>query len=87
LQAISIRHCDRFWKVEKDIFTVVGRQADATATARVEIECQRVGRLFLRPMSGRAVKGSSVWDVATLDGNSGMRTRVADACVFANGSQ
>jgi hypothetical protein len=54
LQAISIGHCDRFWKVEKDIFTVVGRQADATAMARVEIECQRVGRLFLRPMSGRA---------------------------------
>jgi hypothetical protein len=38
LQAISIRHCNRFRKIQKDIFARIRSQADATAMARVKIE-------------------------------------------------
>jgi len=38
LQRIAIRHCNCFREVEKDIFALIGRQANAAAMARVEIE-------------------------------------------------
>ena len=55
LQAISIGHRNRFRKVEKDIFALIGSQANAAAMARIEIESDRTSRLFLRPVSGGAM--------------------------------
>jgi hypothetical protein len=55
LQAISIGHRNRFRKVEKDIFALIGSQANAAAMARVEIESDRASRPFLRPVSGGAM--------------------------------
>ena len=62
LQAISIRHCDRFRKIEEDLFALVGRHPDATAMARVRVERQSVDRFFLRPMPGGSMSGSTVND-------------------------
>jgi hypothetical protein len=55
LQAISIGHRNRFWKIEKDTFSLIRGQANAAAMARVKIESESARRLFLRPMSGRAM--------------------------------
>jgi hypothetical protein len=55
LQAISISHRNRFWKVEKDIFALIRGQANATAMARVEIESDGACCLFLRPKPGAAM--------------------------------
>jgi hypothetical protein len=55
LQAISIRHRNRIRKIEKDVFALIRRQANAAAMARVEIESDRARRLFLRPMPGGAM--------------------------------
>jgi hypothetical protein len=55
LQAVSITHGNRLREVEKDIFTLVSGQANATAMARVEIESDGARRLFLRPMPGGAM--------------------------------
>jgi hypothetical protein len=60
LQAISIRHCDRFRKIEEDLFALVSRHPDATAMARVKVERQSVDRFFLRPMPGGAMDASAV---------------------------
>jgi hypothetical protein len=37
LQAVSIGHCNRLWKLEKDVFAVISGQANAAAMARVEV--------------------------------------------------
>jgi hypothetical protein len=55
LQGISIGHRDRFRKIEKHVFALIGGQAKATAMARVEIESERASGLFLRPVSGGAM--------------------------------
>jgi hypothetical protein len=60
LQAISIRHCDRFRKIEEDLFALVSRHPDATAMARDRVERQSVDRFFLRPMPGGAMDASAV---------------------------
>src|SRR4029077_7655988 len=60
LQAISIRHCDRFRKIEEHLFAVVSRHLDATAMARVRVKRQSVDRFFFRPMPSRAMDASSV---------------------------
>jgi hypothetical protein len=54
-QAIAIRHCDRFGKVEKEIFTLIRSQANATTMTRVEIESNRASGQVLRPVPGRAM--------------------------------
>jgi hypothetical protein len=59
LQAIAISHCNRFRKVEKDIFALIRSQANAAAMARVKIKRQRACGLFLRPMSGGAMNRSA----------------------------
>src|SRR5580658_6282056 len=38
LQAISIRHCDCLWQVEKDVFPLIRSKANAAAMAGVKIE-------------------------------------------------
>jgi hypothetical protein len=55
LQAIAIGHRNHVRKVEKDIFALIRRQANAAAMARVKIESQSACRLFLRPMPGGAM--------------------------------
>jgi hypothetical protein len=55
LQAISIRHRNRIRKIEKDVFALIRRQANAAAMARVEIESESACRPFLRPMPGGAM--------------------------------
>jgi hypothetical protein len=52
LQAISIGHRDRFWKVEKDILALITSQANAPAMARVKIESEGACRHFRRPEPG-----------------------------------
>jgi hypothetical protein len=60
LQAISIGHGNRFRKVKKDIFSLIGSQANAAAMAPVKIESERACRFFLRPMPGGAMNGSAL---------------------------
>jgi hypothetical protein len=55
LQRIPIGHRNCFREVEKDIFALIGSQANAAAMARVEIESDRASRPFLRPVSGGAM--------------------------------
>jgi hypothetical protein len=55
LQAISIRHGNRFRKVEKDVFALISSKANAAAVARVKIERESTCRTFLRPMPGGAM--------------------------------
>jgi hypothetical protein len=54
-QAIAIGHRNCFWKVQKDIFAVIRRQANAAPMAGVKIESERACRLFCRPMPGWAM--------------------------------
>jgi hypothetical protein len=58
LQGISIRHCNRSPKIEKDIFAVISSQANSAAVTRIEIKRERTCRFFLRPMSRWAMNGS-----------------------------
>jgi hypothetical protein len=60
LQAISICHCDRFRKIEENLFALVSRHPDATAVARIRVERQSVDRFFFWPMPGVAMDASSV---------------------------
>jgi hypothetical protein len=60
LQAISIRHCDRFRKIEENLFALVSRHPDATAMAPLRVERQSVDRFFFRPMPGGAMDASGV---------------------------
>jgi hypothetical protein len=55
LQAIAIGYRNRLRKIEKDIFALIRRQANAAAVARVKIERDRARGLFLRPMPGGAM--------------------------------
>jgi hypothetical protein len=55
LQAIAFGHRDRFRKIEKDVFALIRRQANATAMARIEIESESACRIFLRPQTGRSM--------------------------------
>ena len=60
LQGVSIGHRNRLRKVEQDIFALIRDEANAAAVARVEIESERAGRLFLRPVSGGAMNASAM---------------------------
>jgi hypothetical protein len=60
LQAISIGHGNRFRKVKKDIFSLIGSQANSATMARVEIESESACRFFLWPVPGGAMNGSAV---------------------------
>ena len=60
LQSIAIGHRDCFRKIEKDVFSVVRREANAAAMARVEIKCETADGLFCRPVSSGAMNGSVV---------------------------
>jgi hypothetical protein len=55
LQRIPIGHRNCFREVEKDIFALIGSEANAAAMARLEIESDRISRPFLRPVPGGAM--------------------------------
>ena len=55
LQTVSVGHRDHLRKIEKDIFALIRNQANAAPMARVEIESDRAGSLFFRPMPGGAL--------------------------------
>jgi hypothetical protein len=55
LQAITIRHRNRFWKVEEDIFALICGQANAAAMTRFKIKRENACRLFLRPEPSTAM--------------------------------
>src|SRR5215470_13925255 len=58
LQGISIGHGNRFRKIEKDLFALIRRQANAAAMTSIEIEREGARRSFLRPISSRAMNCS-----------------------------
>jgi hypothetical protein len=55
LQAVSFDHRNRLREIEKHIFALIGRQANAAAMARVKIEGKSVRCVFLRPKPGGAM--------------------------------
>jgi hypothetical protein len=59
-QAVSISHRDSFPKVEKDVFTLIRTQANASTMARVKIDSEGARGLFLRPMPGGAMNGNAM---------------------------
>jgi hypothetical protein len=60
LQAISISHGNRLGKVEQDIFALIPSQANTASMPRVEIESERAGRFFRRPIPGESMNGSAM---------------------------
>jgi hypothetical protein len=58
LQSVSVGHGNRFWKIEKDVFTLVRRQANTPAMARVKIESESSRYFFFRPMPRGAMNRS-----------------------------
>jgi hypothetical protein len=58
LQSVSIGHGNRLLKIEKDIFTLVRRQANAPAMTRVKIEREGSGCFFFQPVPRGAVNRS-----------------------------
>src|SRR5260370_14320394 len=60
LQAVSVGHRNRFRKIEKDIFALIRGETNATAMASVKVESDSTRGLFLRPVPGAAMNGSSV---------------------------
>jgi hypothetical protein len=60
LQAISIGHCNRFRKVEQDIFALIRSQSNTTAMATIKVEGESASGIFLRPMPGCSMNRSTV---------------------------
>jgi len=53
LQAIAVRHRNRFWKIKQKIPAIVVSQPNTAAMSRIEVESERA-RLFIRgPIPGR----------------------------------
>jgi hypothetical protein len=50
LQAIAIGHCHCFRKIEKDVFALIGSQANPAAMTRIKVERKSPRGPFLRPM-------------------------------------
>ena len=61
LHTISISHGDSLWKIEKDILALIRRQPNPAPMARIEIECDSVCGIFLRPIPGRSMNESRVY--------------------------
>ena len=57
-QAISVSHRNSFPKVEKDVFTLIRSQANASAMPRVKIDSESALSLFIRPIPGGAMNGN-----------------------------
>jgi hypothetical protein len=68
LQAISISHGNRLGKVEQDIFALIPSQTNAASMPRIEIESERAGRFFRRPIPGESMNGCAMSGIATNGG-------------------
>jgi hypothetical protein len=68
LQAISVGHRNRLGKVEQDIFALISSQTDAASMPRVEIESERAGRSFRRPIPGESMNGSAMSGITVIGG-------------------
>jgi hypothetical protein len=55
LQTVAIGHCNRFWKIDQDIFALICGEANAAPVARVEVESESARRLFCWPLSQRVM--------------------------------
>jgi len=55
LQSVPVGHGNRFRKIQKDIFTLVRHQRNASAVAGIEIERDRALSPFLRPIPGKSM--------------------------------
>jgi hypothetical protein len=53
LQRIAVGHRNGVRKVEENVFTLIGSQANAAAMARVKVESKRACGRLLWPISGR----------------------------------
>ena len=51
LQTVSIDHGDRLRQIEKNLFTVVGSQANATPVTPIELESHSTYRSLIRPLA------------------------------------
>lgn len=60
LQPVPFGHCDRFWKIKKNIVPLIPDQPEASAMTLVKIEGKRARCLSLRPMPGREINGSTM---------------------------
>jgi hypothetical protein len=58
LQSVSVGHGNRFLKIEKDILTLVCRQANAPAMASFKIESESSCYFFFRPVTRGAMNRS-----------------------------
>jgi hypothetical protein len=50
LQPVSFSHGNRFWKIKKNVVTLISGQTIAATMAMVKIESKRACRFFLRPL-------------------------------------
>jgi hypothetical protein len=62
LQAISIGHCNRFGKIEQDLFALVRSQTNTTAMPSIKIEGDSASGTFPWPVPGGAMNGGAVDD-------------------------
>src|ERR1700736_4313158 len=60
LQAVSVGHRDGLRQVEKDILSLVGSQANASAVTRIKIESESAGGSFPQPMASGAMNESTL---------------------------
>jgi hypothetical protein len=51
LQTVSIGHGDRLRQIEKNLFAIVGSQANATPVTPIELESQSTYRSLIRPLA------------------------------------
>lgn len=60
LHAVSIGHGDRGGQIEKYPVALIGDQADAPTMPMVEIESDRAGRAFLRPIASTSMNDGTL---------------------------
>ena len=60
LQPVSFGHCNRFWKIKKNIVSLICGQAKAATMAFIKVEGKRACRLFLRPLPRGEMNGSTM---------------------------
>jgi len=60
LETISIGHCHRFRKIEKNIFSMIRSQANASSMTCVEIQSESAYRFFFWPVVCRAMNGNTM---------------------------
>jgi hypothetical protein len=73
LQAVPIGHGNRFAKIEKNLFALIGSQANAAPMAGVEIQRERTCCLFRWPLACRSMDGSTMSESTLCSHNQYMK--------------